>query len=164
VEALGPWKLQGSRTPWMLTSVEAYGSAEPAGEHSAGPQSTPAEMDSSARQVGRKLAPGEIDFKSKQLIMMFTCGQCEVRSAKAFSKAAYQSGVVIVECPGCGGRHLIADHLGWFGEKGTVEDFAKERGNTAVAKTADGTVELTPDDVLGSARVEAKKNSNGGVD
>jgi len=31
--------------------------------------------------------------------------------------------VVLVDCPGCQARHLIADRKGWFGDKGGVEDF-----------------------------------------
>ena len=46
------------------------------------------------------------------------------------SKGAYTSGVVIIQCPDCKNRHLIADHLGWFkDQKGvTVEDLVKEHG------------------------------------
>ena len=51
--------------------------------------------------------------------MVFTCGRCNTRAAKAFSKASYERGVVIVDCPGCHSKHLIADNLGWFGQKGT---------------------------------------------
>lgn len=50
--------------------------------------------------------------------MLFTCGKCDTRAAKAFSRQSYETGVVIVECPGCSSRHLIADHLGWFGQGG----------------------------------------------
>lgn len=50
--------------------------------------------------------------------MVFTCSKCNTRAAKAFSKKSYQEGVVIVDCPGCHSKHLIADHLGWFGQKG----------------------------------------------
>ncbi|GAA5900572.1 hypothetical protein JCM8208_000538 [Rhodotorula glutinis] len=39
---------------------------------------------------------------------------CGHRSSHEFSKRSYDKGVVIVQCPGCDNRHLIADHLHWF--------------------------------------------------
>ena len=84
-------------------------------------------------------------------MMVFTCTKCNVRSAKAFSKAAYTSGVVIVECSGCESKHLIADHLGWFGDKGTIEQFAAEQ---VVTQLADGTLELPPEDLLGASHAQ----------
>ena len=45
-----------------------------------------------------------------------------------FSKKTYETGVVIVRCPGCQGNHLIADRLGWFGEPGSIEDYLKQQG------------------------------------
>ncbi|KPV74187.1 uncharacterized protein RHOBADRAFT_44671 [Rhodotorula graminis WP1] len=39
---------------------------------------------------------------------------CGHRSSHEFSKRSYDKGVVIVQCPGCNNRHLIADHLHWF--------------------------------------------------
>ena len=47
---------------------------------------------------------------------------------RSFSRRAYDNGVVIVQCPGCNVRHLVADRLGWFGTPGSVEDFMKEHG------------------------------------
>ena len=52
----------------------------------------------------------------------------ETRSAKMFSKKSYETGVVIVTCPGCKGNHLIADRLGWFGEPGSIEDYLSAQG------------------------------------
>lgn len=47
---------------------------------------------------------------------------------RCFSRQAYEKGVVIVRCPSCDARHLVADRLGWFGDRGSVEDFLKGRG------------------------------------
>jgi protein import protein ZIM17 len=99
--------------------------------------------------------------------MVFTCSKCNTRAAKAFSKQSYEHGVVIVDCPGCQAKHLIADNLGWFGRKGTVEEFAAQRGNTVLRRLADGTVELSPQEVLGpglagEAAAAAAGGSNAG--
>ena len=50
------------------------------------------------------------------------------RAMRSFSKQAYTSGVVIIKCPDCGSRHLIADRLGWFGDSASVETILKEKG------------------------------------
>jgi hypothetical protein len=55
--------------------------------------------------------------------------------------------VVLLQCPSCKNRHLIADHLGWFGdERVTIEDILREKGEeikkaTLMARkgNADGT-------------------------
>ena len=59
--------------------------------------------------------------------MAFTCAKCETRSIKGFSKRAYHFGVVVVTCPGCERKHVVADRLGWFGEKGDAGDFIQEK-------------------------------------
>lgn len=43
--------------------------------------------------------------------MTFTCKQCNTRSTHRISKQGYHHGTVLVQCPGCKNRHLIADHL-----------------------------------------------------
>lgn len=82
--------------------------------------------------------------------MLFTCVKCDTRSAKAFSRRSYEQGVVIVTCPGCGSRHLVADHLGWFGQKGNLAQFADEHGFAFKEGLADGTMEISPEDVIGT--------------
>ncbi|KAF8972713.1 DNL zinc finger-domain-containing protein [Flammula alnicola] len=71
-----------------------------------------------------------------RLQLTFTCtvSGCGERSTHQFSKHAYEKGIVLVQCPGCKNRHLIADHLGWFKE-GTeegrlprVEDMLRAKG------------------------------------
>ena len=63
----------------------------------------------------------------KDLYMMFTCGRCDTRATRGFSRQAYENGVVIVTCPGCNSKHVVADRMGWFGEPGSVEDFIAQK-------------------------------------
>lgn len=85
----------------------------------------------------------------KDLYMMFTCGRCDTRAVRGFSRQAYDNGVVIVTCPGCQVKHLVADRKGWFGEPGSIEDFLGEQGGEEVVrgsvdlnKDEDGTIEI----------------------
>jgi hypothetical protein len=54
--------------------------------------------------------------KSGTLALVTTCGECQTPIRKTFSKQAYEEGLVLVKCDGCGVRHLIADHIGWMGD------------------------------------------------
>ncbi|PPR06161.1 hypothetical protein CVT24_000708 [Panaeolus cyanescens] len=77
--------------------------------------------------------PGRID---PRLSITFTCTvpDCNERSTHEFSKRSYERGIVLVQCPKCKNRHLIADHLGWFkdstdgGKLRTVEDLLASKG------------------------------------
>ncbi|KAG6880217.1 hypothetical protein C0992_002983 [Termitomyces sp. T32_za158] len=88
------------------------------------------------------LAPATTDSQAlperiePRLSMTFTCtvSGCGERSTHEFTKRAYERGIVLVQCPKCKNRHLIADHLGWFkesteeGKLRTVEDILRARG------------------------------------
>lgn len=50
------------------------------------------------------------------MAIVFTCAKCDTRAVKSFTRQAYEAGVVLLTCPGCQAMHLIADHLGWFGD------------------------------------------------
>ncbi|KAL5569363.1 hypothetical protein UlMin_025938 [Ulmus minor] len=82
------------------------------------------------------------------LAMIFTCKVCETRSVKTVCRESYEKGVVVARCGGCNNLHLIADHLGWFGEPGSVEDFLAARGEEVKKGNVD-TLSLTLDDLTG---------------
>ncbi|CAO1621487.1 unnamed protein product [Parajaminaea phylloscopi] len=85
----------------------------------------------------------------QRLSLTFTCAveDCGHRSTHEFSKRSYEKGIVLVQCPNCKNRHLIADHLSWFtehpDEPKTVEQIVKEKGGRVRTgrKISDGTGE-----------------------
>lgn len=85
-------------------------------------------------------------------VMAFTCTKCDTRSVKKISKQSYHNGVVIVRCPGCQNKHLIADNLGIFEDKGwDIEKFLSQNG-AMVKRISDeeGLLELSAEDILGN--------------
>ncbi|KAI4736171.1 zf-DNL-domain-containing protein [Aureobasidium sp. EXF-12298] len=61
--------------------------------------------------------------------MTFTCKPCSTRSSHRMSKQGYHHGTILITCPGCKNRHLIADHLKIFSDKSiTLEDILAEKG------------------------------------
>lgn len=82
------------------------------------------------------------------LAMIFTCRVCETRSVKTVCRESYEKGVVVVRCGGCNNLHLMADHLGWFGKPGSVEEFLAARGEE-VKKGSSDTLSLTLEDLAG---------------
>lgn len=82
------------------------------------------------------------------LAMIFTCKVCETRSIKTACRESYEKGVVVARCGGCNNLHLIADHLGWFGEPGSIEDFMAARGEEVKRGSVD-TLNLTLEDIAG---------------
>lgn len=87
------------------------------------------------------------------LALVSTCGKCQTPIRKAFSRIAYERGVVLVTCSGCGVRHLIADHLGWMSDHSTLAGAAPShvdlstqygdrlvRGSLAPTLRADGSI------------------------
>ncbi|KAI0489325.1 hypothetical protein KFK09_029171 [Dendrobium nobile] len=83
------------------------------------------------------------------LAMIFTCKVCETRSVKTMCRESYEKGIVVAKCGGCNNLHLIADHLGWFGESGNIEDLLAARGEE-VRKGSIDTLNLTLEDLIGT--------------
>jgi len=97
----------------------------------------------------------KLEVAEPRLSLTFTCTvtDCGTRSTHEFTKRSYEKGIVLVECPGCHNRHLIADHLGWFkesteeGKLKTVEDLVKAKGEEVRRGRIDagGVIEYTPE-------------------
>ncbi|KAK7031666.1 Zf-DNL-domain-containing protein [Favolaschia claudopus] len=112
------------------------------------PQDTTSESTTSASQA----LPETIVPK---LRMTFTCtaNDCGERSTHEFTRQAYESGIVLVQCPKCLNRHLIADHIGWFkestedGKLRTVEDLLRARGEKVTRGMVgnNGDIEYAPE-------------------
>lgn len=60
--------------------------------------------------------------------LSFTCKPCLHRSTHRITKQGYHHGTVLVTCPSCKNRHVIADHLKVFLDTSkTLEDILKEK-------------------------------------
>ncbi|XP_068695216.1 DNL-type zinc finger protein-like [Montipora foliosa] len=89
--------------------------------------------------------------KSAKFQLVFTCSVCETRSKMIISKQAYNKGVVIVRCPRCNNKHLIADNLGWFfDEKRNIEDIMAEKGETVNKLPGSDCLEFLTEDKMDS--------------
>lgn len=87
--------------------------------------------------------PPDTSPPDRHLHLVYTCSKCDTRAVKSFSKTAYERGVVIITCPGCDARHLIADNLGWFGEERNIEQILAKKGVPS-AKITDADFEHVP--------------------
>ncbi|EGW30111.1 uncharacterized protein SPAPADRAFT_63731 [Spathaspora passalidarum NRRL Y-27907] len=99
------------------------------------PHATPTTTTQQTR--GNTETAAEQEPKGEYLIQ-FTCNPCSTRSTHTFSKLAYHHGTVLIQCPSCKNRHLIADNLG-FARDGRInieqllaaqgESVGKEKGD-----------------------------------
>jgi protein import protein ZIM17 len=92
--------------------------------------------------------------------MTFTCKKCLERSSHRITKQAYHFGTVLVNCPGCKSRHLIADHMKIFSDTSiTIEDIMREKGEFIKKGSlgADGDVEFYDDQAGAEEQQEPKK-------
>lgn len=108
------------------------------------------ENDKGAETTGKE----PLGSVAGKLCIMFTCKVCNTRSSHIFSKQAYENGIVIVSCPGCENKHLIADNLGWFShvEHRNIEAILKAKGEEVKRRESEnGTLEVTLEDIMGAS-------------
>ena len=83
-------------------------------------------------EANEKVLGGKgIGTKDANMALVFECRVCQTQAIKQFSKQSYEEGVVLIECPGCKNKHVIADNLGWFfdmGENNNIEKQMKAEG------------------------------------
>ena len=98
-----------------------------------------------------------IKMDKPMLMLAFTCKKCDTRSSHVMSKQAYESGTIMVQCPGCKSRHLIADHLKIFSDNRIkLEDILKAQGEGIKTGTEDLVFEDIPDSLKGLIGHHAK--------
>jgi protein import protein ZIM17 len=103
----------------------------------------------------------------RKLAIVFTCTVCDTRSIKQFTENAYNNGVVIVQCPGCQNRHLIADNLSFFedGEGGwNIEKAMSKMGENVKMVNNDNVMELSVEDLCGAEKIRKLTDTGGASD
>lgn len=111
---------------------------------------------------------GSFKVDQPQIMIAFTCKKCDTRSSHVMSKQAYTGGTVLITCPGCKNRHLIADHLKIFNDdKITIEDIMKAQGESVSQSTEDLAFEDIPDslrDMIGHHAKDAPEKYRNKLD
>lgn len=107
-------------------------------------------ISTESESIKKTLASMKQDDRMNRMLIGFTCKPCDQRSHHLMSKLAYEQGTVLIECPGCKSRHLIADHLNWFdcNQGRTIEDIMNAKGEkiqkTLVISETGCVLELEP--------------------
>ncbi|CCH58562.1 hypothetical protein TBLA_0A07730 [Henningerozyma blattae CBS 6284] len=105
---------------------------------------------------------GTFKVDQPQLMIAFTCKKCDNRSSHTMSKQAYTKGTVLITCPHCQSRHLIADHLKIFSDNRiTIQDILKAKGESVSQSVNDLVFEDIPEslkNVIGHYAKDAPKN------
>lgn len=109
---------------------------------------------------------GQIEQDKPRYSLTFTCKKCTTRSSHEISKQAYHNGTVLIQCPGCKNRHLIADHLKIFSDQRiTLEDILESKGDVLSKgsinqQDLEGTQDLEWEEVPKAIAEKMEKNSD----
>lgn len=99
-----------------------------------------------ASSLPQESKTASVKTETPQLMIAFTCKKCNTRSSHTMSKQAYTKGTVLIQCPGCKNRHLIADHLKIFNDENiNIEDILKAKGENVSQSTDDLVLEDIPE-------------------
>jgi len=75
--------------------------------------------------------------------MAYTCGKCEHKQARTFSRHSYEKGVVLIRCENCDSLHLVADNLGWFEDDSiNIEEIMRRKGEHVTTSVGSDSIEL----------------------
>lgn len=113
------------------------------------------QADPAARPLITDDFPG-VRTPGPKMLLRFTCTHepCDEKYTitRIISKRSYDSGIVLVRCP-CRleKQHLIADNLGWFGDKSNIETIMAEKGEEVARALNDGLMYIDPPVVDASA-------------
>ena len=78
------------------------------------------------------------------LLMAYTCGKCDRKQARTFSRHSYEQGVVLIRCESCDSLHLIADNLGWFEDsKVNIQQIMDRKGENVTTNITQDGIEIT---------------------
>ena len=102
----------------------------------------------------QKLVVGDYEFSDADikgtrraqeglLLMAYTCGKCEHKQARTFSKSSYLKGVVLIRCENCDSLHLVADNLGWFEDsKVNIQIIMERQGKHITTNVTSSAIEI----------------------
>ena len=106
-------------------------------------------MDGKTQRTFGQYTVNEEDIKGTRtaanglLLMAYTCGKCEHKQVRTFSRKSYEEGVVLVRCENCDSLHLIADNLKWFeDEKVNIQQIMERQGSKVHTNITDQAVEI----------------------
>ncbi|KAK4129003.1 zf-DNL-domain-containing protein [Parathielavia appendiculata] len=122
-----PFTQQQQQSTSTTTTTTTTTTSPPSSETSTSTQTSSIEPSQASQRTNNNNPRNIIQKPHYELT--FTCRPCGTRSRHRVSKQGYHHGTVLIACPSCRSRHVIADHLRVFGDKAmTVEDLLRERG------------------------------------